>query len=152
LSNHKQPCCHGNSQISAAALSNQPDQARGVEIPVHPFATGKVMMPDRIFDERERGFEAQFAFEEETRFRKLARRDKLFAIWAAERMHMDDPARAAFYRGVLQVEGWPRHDDALQLYVGDVLTRASVGLPPEELARSLARCAEEAHRQLAQVG
>src|SRR3954451_22634436 len=38
------------------------------------------------FDQRERAFEAMFAHDEEMRFRAEARRAKLFAGWACERM------------------------------------------------------------------
>ena len=106
-------------------------------------------MPERIFDERERGFEAHFAHEEEMRFRTLVRRDRLFAVWAADRMKLGDPARTEFYQGVLHVEGWPKHDEALLRHVGDVLTQASVGLTAEELSQNLYRCGEESRRQLA---
>jgi hypothetical protein len=37
-----------------------------------------------MFHERERAFEAKFAHDEEFRFRVGARRDRLFAEWAAE--------------------------------------------------------------------
>jgi hypothetical protein len=39
-----------------------------------------------MFDERERAFENLFAHEEELRFRALARRNHLFARWAAEQL------------------------------------------------------------------
>jgi hypothetical protein len=39
-----------------------------------------------LFDERERAFENLFAHEEGLRFRALARRNHLFARWAAEQI------------------------------------------------------------------
>jgi hypothetical protein len=36
-----------------------------------------------MFHERDRAFEAKFAHDEEFRFRVAARRDRLFAQWAA---------------------------------------------------------------------
>ena len=39
-----------------------------------------------MFDDRERAFENLFAHEEELRFLALARRNQLFARWAAEQM------------------------------------------------------------------
>ncbi len=38
------------------------------------------------FQEREEGFEKQFALDEELRFKALARRNKLLGLWAAERL------------------------------------------------------------------
>ena len=105
-------------------------------------------MPDRILDERERGFEAQFAHDEDVRFRTLARRDKLFAVWAAERMHLDDAARLELGHDVLKIEGWPAHDDALLRYVSGKLEWYGVGLPREEIARALSACEARAHEQV----
>ena len=38
------------------------------------------------FDKREEGFELQFAHDEELRFKATARRNKLVALWAAEKL------------------------------------------------------------------
>ena len=47
------------------------------------------------FDDRENAFEAKFAHDEETRFRILARRDKLIGLWAANKLGKDEAAAAA---------------------------------------------------------
>lgn len=51
------------------------------------------------FDEREQAFENKFAHDQELEFRATARRNKLAARWAAERMgleggHLDDYVKA----------------------------------------------------------
>ena len=46
------------------------------------------------FEDRERAFEAKFAHDEEFRFLVTARRDKLFAQWAAARCRLSGPAAA----------------------------------------------------------
>ena len=38
------------------------------------------------FDEREKGFENQFAHDEELKFKATARRDRLLGLWAAEKV------------------------------------------------------------------
>lgn len=38
------------------------------------------------FDKREEAFEQQFAHDEELRFKATARRNKLFGLWAAEKL------------------------------------------------------------------
>ena len=38
------------------------------------------------FDKREEGFERKFAHDEETRFKAMARRNKLLGLWAAEKL------------------------------------------------------------------
>jgi hypothetical protein len=37
-------------------------------------------------DDREKGFERKFAFDEELRFKATARRNKLFGLWVAEKL------------------------------------------------------------------
>src|SRR5512134_787552 len=38
------------------------------------------------FDKREEGFEKKFALDEELRFKAMARRNKYFGLWAAEKL------------------------------------------------------------------
>jgi hypothetical protein len=38
------------------------------------------------FDKREEGFEKQFAHDEELKFKATSRRNKLFGLWAAEKL------------------------------------------------------------------
>jgi len=37
-------------------------------------------------DDREKGFERKFAFDEELKFKAMARRNKLLGVWAAEKL------------------------------------------------------------------
>ena len=37
-------------------------------------------------DDRQKGFERKFAFDEELRFKATARRNKLFGLWIAEKL------------------------------------------------------------------
>jgi hypothetical protein len=53
------------------------------------------------FDERERAFEAMFAHDEEMRFRAQARRGKLLAEWACERMGLYGPDADHYVRSVM---------------------------------------------------
>ena len=51
------------------------------------------------FDDRERGFEAKFAHDQELEFKTTARRNRLLGLWAAELMglqkkHLEDYAKA----------------------------------------------------------
>jgi len=51
-----------------------------------------------LFDERERAFENLFAHEEEMRFRALARRNQLFARWAADQLRLGPTKSHAYIR------------------------------------------------------
>ena len=51
-----------------------------------------------MFDERERAFENLFAHQEELRFLSLARRNRLFARWAAEQLGLRGAQYHAYVR------------------------------------------------------
>ena len=51
-----------------------------------------------MFDERERAFENLFAHEEELRFLSIARRNRLFARWAAEQLGLRGSQYHAYVR------------------------------------------------------
>ena len=100
------------------------------------------------FDERERGFEAKFALEQDLQFRLTARRDKLFAGWAANELGLSDADSAALMEGVLHVSDGPGHDERLKAFM---LARfpARADFPMETwLGAQLATCSIEAHAQI----
>ena len=66
-----------------------------------------------LFDERERAFENLFAHEEELRFRALARRNDLFARWAAEQLDLRRSERHAYIRSFVDGVVRPQSDEAL---------------------------------------
>jgi hypothetical protein len=53
------------------------------------------------FDEREHGYEAKFARDEELRFKAKARRDKALGAWVAAQLGLTGEAAADYARGVL---------------------------------------------------
>ena len=66
-----------------------------------------------IFDERERAFENLFAHEEEVRFRALARRNQLFARWAAEQLGLRGSECQAYIRSFVEGAIRPQSEAAL---------------------------------------
>ena len=103
-------------------------------------------MPTTLRD-REQSFEAKFARDEEFRFRVTARRDKLFAQWAAARLGLRDEAAASLVKAVLAIPDGPSHDPALLKHVAEAFARnqhASEG----ELLDALELCARQARDQL----
>lgn len=52
-------------------------------------------------DDRERGFERKFAFDEELRFKATARRNKLFGLWAAKQLGRSGADADAYAREVV---------------------------------------------------
>jgi hypothetical protein len=56
------------------------------------------------FDEREKGYEQQFAHDEELRFKAIARRNKLLGLWAAQKLGMTGSAADAYSKDVVMAE------------------------------------------------
>ncbi len=100
------------------------------------------------FDERERGFEAKFAHDQDTRFLAAARRDKLFAHWAAEKLALDETATGELTATVLHMPGGLGHEDRLLSLVGARLQDAGIIVDDQALARELRRCNQAAEDQV----
>ena len=56
------------------------------------------------FPDRERGFEAKFAHDEEIKFRATARRDGLVAHWASQKLGLFSSAADDYVRQVLAAD------------------------------------------------
>jgi len=62
------------------------------------------------FDKREKGFEKEFAHDEELKFKATARRDKLLGLWAAEKLGLTGPAADAYAKEVVVADIEADHD------------------------------------------
>lgn len=100
------------------------------------------------FEDRERGFEAKFAHDEEFRFVVLARRDKLFAHWAANKMSLDDVQSDVLVKQALAIRNGPDHDEGLLRQIGDALAARGVRVSAADLSVALAQSMEQAMREL----
>jgi hypothetical protein len=56
------------------------------------------------FDKREEGFEKKFAHDEELRFKSIARRNRLFGHWVAEKLDKSGADRDAYAKEVIAAE------------------------------------------------
>jgi hypothetical protein len=63
------------------------------------------------FKDREKGAEAKYAHDEETRFKIEARRNKLLGLWAAGEMGMTDAASDAYAKEVIAADFEEAGDD-----------------------------------------
>ena len=100
------------------------------------------------FEDRERAFEAKFAHDEEFRFLVTARRDKLFAQWAAARCHLSNSAAADLTASVLAVRDGAGHDERLLTHVEHALAGHGDDAGPAELIAAFQACAVQARQQL----
>lgn len=72
------------------------------------------------FDEREKGFEAKFRLDQETKFKITARRNKLLGLWAAGEFKLVGPAADAYAREVVAADfEVPGDDDVIAKIVKD---------------------------------
>ena len=100
------------------------------------------------FLEREQAFEAKFAHDEEFRFLSRGRRDRLFAGWAAERLHLPEPDRAGLVAAVMGLRDGAGHDDLLLGFMAETFERHRHRVSRAEIVAALERCGAEARRQL----
>ena len=100
------------------------------------------------FEDRERAFEAKYAHDEEFRFRLSARRDKLFARWAAERFHLPEADAAEIAHAVISVSDAPGHDDRIVALMRQMLAARGHALASTEVAAALQQCAVAARAEL----
>ena len=101
-----------------------------------------------LFDERERAFENLFAHEETLRFRALARRNHLFARWAAEQLGLRGSACQAYVRSFVDGAVRPESDEALIRRVRTDLLACDVEVPDEQIRAAMVRATAEAARQV----
>ncbi len=100
------------------------------------------------FNDREQAFEAKFAHDEDFRFRVTARRDRLFARWAATRLRLSDMDAEALVKTVLAIPDRPGHDQKLLQCIAEAAAAHGGGLPEGELSAALEGCAQQARQQL----
>lgn len=100
------------------------------------------------FDDRERGFEAKFAHDEDIAFRVAARRNKLLGQWAAAKMKLTPEETEAYARAVVQADFEEAGDeDVIRKLMGDLLA-AGVEVDDATVRQAVAEQTIEARRQL----
>ena len=104
-------------------------------------------MPTTLHD-REQAFEAKFAHDEGLRFLVAARRDKLFATWAAKTLHLSDDDGAALTTAILAIPDRANHNDALLARVADLFASKAYPVSREVLAAAFNDCWKQARHQL----
>jgi hypothetical protein len=82
------------------------------------------------FDEREKGYEAQLAHDEDLRFKAYVRRNRLLGLWAAEKLGKSGPAAEAYAEALIQTHIEGQGDDSI--FAKLRADFAAVGLPDSE--------------------
>jgi hypothetical protein len=91
------------------------------------------------FDERERAFESRFAHQEDQRFRARARRNRLLAAWASERMRLTGDAASGYVTSFTE-EAVVANDEALLARLEADFRACGIDEPLPSLRRELERC------------
>jgi hypothetical protein len=105
----------------------------------------------RGFDDREKGFEAEFKRNQELQFRVGARRNRLFGLWAAGKLGIgDSEAAEAYARTVVEADFEKHGDSDVVEKVRRDLAAKGIEMSETQLRTELTRAGDEAKRQLSQ--
>jgi hypothetical protein len=102
------------------------------------------------FDERKRGFEADFARDQDLSFRVTARRNRLLGLWAAERLGLAAGAAAEDYAKTVVAADFkaPGDDDVVEKVRCDLIAKGTK-ISAAEIRAELGRAVILARQQLA---
>jgi len=104
------------------------------------------------FNDRERGEEAKYAFDEENAFKIAARATRLLGEWAAGQMGLTAEETDAYKKAVMQADFEEAgHEDVIRKLLGD-LTGAGSDIDEAAIRSKLEECTVEARRQFMSPG
>jgi hypothetical protein len=100
------------------------------------------------FDEREKGYEAKYAHDQELAFKARARRNKLLGRWTAEKIGLSGDANEVYSKGfaVLNIES---NDDTIVAKMMHALGERGVPAIETEIRQKMIQLAERAKAELA---
>ena len=90
------------------------------------------------FDERERAFEKKFALDEELKFRASARRNRLLAQWAAEKLGLSGAEVDEYIKAVRKADLVEKGDEDVFRKVKQDLDHKGVRISEVELRKTMA--------------
>jgi len=102
------------------------------------------------FDEREQGFEKKFAHDQELKFKSEARRNKLIAAWAAEKLGKTDDEASAYAKDVQRADFEEAGDHDVQRKLRADFDAAGVAVSDDEIRAAMAEKMAEAIAQIEQ--
>ncbi len=101
-----------------------------------------------LFRKREKSYEAKYKLEEEMRFKAESRRNKLLALWVAERMGMTSAETGTYVKEVILSDlAEPGVDDVIRKVVKDCEDR-NVPITEPELRAEMERLYAVALKQI----
>jgi hypothetical protein len=104
------------------------------------------------FDKREEGFEKKFAHDEELRFKANARRNKLFGLWAAEKLGLTGDAANAYAKDVVLADFEEAGDNDVLKKVQKDLEAKGFSMSEPDLRRAMTDLMEKAISEIKASG
>lgn len=105
----------------------------------------------KSFEDRQKGFEAEFKRSQDLQFRVTARRNRLFGLWAASRLGISVGDEAeAYARTVVDADFEKPGDSDVVEKVRSDLAAKGIEMSEAQLRVELTRATDEAKRQLSQ--
>jgi hypothetical protein len=89
------------------------------------------------FDEREEGFEKQFAHDEDLRFKAIARRNKLLGKWAAEKQGLSATEADAYAKEVVIADFEEAGEDDVFRKIRTDFDAKGIKLSDEDIRRQM---------------
>ena len=102
------------------------------------------------FDNREESFEKRYVHEQELQFRAEARRNKLFGLWAAEKLGKTGPEAEAYAEALVTAEVSAHPDEPVFSKVKADFAAAGVEQSDHQIRRRLDELLETAKAEVKQ--
>jgi hypothetical protein len=102
-----------------------------------------------LFEEREKGYEAKWAHDQETHFKVLARRDRLLAQWAAELMKITGPGADAYAGEVMNAGMRGKERDPVFEKIRNDLKAGGIDCSDRTIHRKMEELFERASHEIA---
>ena len=100
------------------------------------------------FDKRKDAFESKFAHDEETRFKVMARRNKLLGLWAAELLGKSGEEAEAYARTVVAADFEEAGDEDVFRKVRQDFDAGGVQQPDHQIRRTMDELMQTAVAQI----
>ncbi|PWB78606.1 MAG: DUF1476 domain-containing protein [Methylocystaceae bacterium] len=100
------------------------------------------------FDNREESFEKRFVHEQELQFRAEARRNKLFGLWAAEKLGKAGAEAEAYAEALVAAEASANADEIVFSKVKKDFEAAGVAQSDHQIKRTLDELLETARAEV----
>jgi hypothetical protein len=104
------------------------------------------------FEDREKGFEARFAHDQDFEFKAASRRNRLMGLWAGEKMGLTGASLDDYAKAVVRADfEQPGEDDVIRKVLGD-LKASKLSISESEVRTKLAELHAQARESLRSEG